>query len=326
MAVPGRPAGLCQAALACYPAHTWKRRAGRAGWRAGARAGLLPWFSSRTTPPIPGVPEDTVWQWCAEVASGLGRGEIHPVFVWPGDPSRGRIYVHLLDRSGSRAAFCKLGFDASNNTLIQHEGKALARVSAMGLESCHVPAVLLEGHLDKHAFLIVEPTPPDVRAADWSRDSLPNEIPREIQGQERRVYGEALEALHWWREARRIVANPAFSAAMDASASAGVAVGFAHGDMNRTNLLRRTGEWWLLDWERSDGSAPILADEMCMTVDAIWQSRPGSRAAMAKGLAARFGPDGPERADAVMALAFLAAAGFTPARVAIDALFPVEDR
>ena len=50
---------------------------------------------------------------------------------------------------------------------------------------------------------------------------------------------------------------------INAAVDQGIEVCLAHGDLNCTNVLlsKTNDQVWLLDWEQSDASAPILTDQ-----------------------------------------------------------------
>jgi hypothetical protein len=324
MAVPGG-SRLRLAAIGCYPAHTWKKRCVRLALGVAARTGMFSCLFPAREMTLPTVAGRELEGWLDQVGRSPDGAGLHPVFVWPADPARGRIYLHLLADDGRLVGFCKIGLDSKNNSLIGREQAALERLAEMNLALSRVPRVLASGCLNNHAYLVVEAAPADARVTDWRGDLPLGPHIAEYAGPSRQVERADLDSLDWWREARRCFAdNCGFLRALDDAARGGVAVCRAHGDLNRTNILRHgSGPVWLLDWEQSSDHAPVLTDQVCAAVDALWLSHPGDPVVCLRKLM-----EGPPfltnscPPDAVLALAFLGAAGFTPALAIIGEWFP----
>ena len=112
---------------------------------------------------------------------------------------------------------------------------------------------------------------------------------------------------------------------INAAVDQGIEVCLAHGDLNCTNVLlsKTNDQVWLLDWEQSDASAPILTDQVCMAVDKLWLANAQDASGNLKKFRDTFTyeNDAKKRAQIIMALAYLSAAGFPPALAMIDAMY-----
>ena len=325
LAVPAGHKGLWQAAIACYPAHTMKKRVVRGLLRILAGVGLLRLvFPARALSEC-GVAEVDFEDWIMELCERLDMREIHPVLVWPGDPGRGRVYAHLLDAKGKAVAFGKLGLDERNNVLIEKESRALELLESMQLKQSRVPRLLAHGELDVFTYIVVETLPAGARATDWISDPPIDENIAEYAGSPRRLEREELESLPWWSGIETALAdNVAFMQKVNAAADQGIDVSFAHGDLNCTNVLRHENDVWLLDWEQCDANAPCLTDRVCMVIDKLWLTSPDDAAGNLQKLRDAFGCENEPKTHSqiILALAFLAAADFPPAIAMIEAWYP----
>ena len=113
---------------------------------------------------------------------------------------------------------------------------------------------------------------------------------------------------------------------INAAVDHGIEVCLAHGDLNCTNILlsKSNDQVWLLDWEQSDANAPILTDQVCIAVDKLWLANAQDASGNLKKFKDTFTyeNDAKKRAQIIMALAYLSAAGFPPALAMIEAIYP----
>jgi hypothetical protein len=261
----------------------------------------------------------------------LHVAELQPVLVWPADPLRGRVYMYLLNKKGEKVGFCKLGLDARNNALIKRERQALEHLQSMELKLSRVPQLLAHGNLDGEigggAYLVVEMTPTDTRNIDWHSDAFIEANIAEYAGSGRMIERGEIASLSWWPEVtRRFVGRSALMAEINVAVDQGIEVCLAHGDLNCTNVLlsKTNDQVWLLDWEQSDASAPILTDQVCMVVDKLWLANAQDASGNLKKFRDTFTyeNDAKKRGQIIMALAYLSAAGFPPALVMMETMYP----
>jgi hypothetical protein len=334
LAVPRGAGSIWGKAIDCYPAHTAKKRLVRKVLHGFASLGLLSRIFSARKLSWPGVEDVDFEAWMSLLGGQLNMAEIQPVLVWPADPLRGRIYVYLLNKKGEKLGFCKLGLDAKNNVLIERERIALEYLQSMDLKLSRVPKLLAHGELDGGisrnvdggAYLVVEMTPEDASNVDWQSDISIEANIAEYSGSSRVVERAEVETLNWWSEVMSQFADR--SLLMDevnVAVDQGIEVCLAHGDLNCTNVLKNANddEVWLLDWEQSDHSAPILTDLVCVAVDKLWLANAEDTSGNLQKFKDTFiyENDPEKRAQIILALAYLAAAGFPPALAMMDAIY-----
>jgi hypothetical protein len=330
LAVPCGKHSLWGAAIDCYPAHTGKKRLVRKLLHGLAGIGLIRCVFPARELSLPGVGKVDFEAWVALLCEQLHLVELQPVLVWPADPLRGRVYMYLLNKEGEKVGFCKLGLDAKNNALIKREQQALEHLQSMELKLSRVPNLLAHGNLNGEmgdgAYLVVEMTPADTRNIDWRSDASIEANIAEYAGSGRMIERAEIKSLSWWPEVtRRFAGRSALMAEINVAVDQGIEVCLAHGDLNCTNVLLSgtNDQVWLLDWEQSDASAPILTDHVCMAVDKLWlaNAQDASGNLMKFRDTFRYEDDSKKRGQIIMALAYLSAAGFPPALAMIEAMY-----
>ena len=286
----------------------------------GARLDSI--VSRKQLTPVAGLTSDAFRQWLVDVMHAVTDGELYPTIVWPATADRGRIYVHLLDASGNRRAFAKLSLDPLNSRLIDNERRALERLRNAQLQRTKVPAVIACGALEDKAWLIMQPTPADARPLGAHGTVDLSENIRELGGPVQRREFSAVQGEWWWERFTTASAVPRrFVDRAHHAAASGIDVCRVHGDLNHTNLLLQRDNLWMLDWEQSSEHGPVLTDFICANIDRAW---PGIIRNPIRSLRQFLENHWNERArehqnKVVLALAFLAGAGFPPALALIKA-------
>ena len=331
LAVPCGKHSLWGVAIDCYPAHTGKKRLVRKILHGLAGVGLIRWVFPARELSLPGVGKVDFEAWMGLLCEQLHLVELQPVLVWPADPLRGRVYMYLLNKQGEKVGFCKLGLDAKNNALIKREQQALEHLQSMELKLSRVPNLLAHGNLNGEmgdgAYLVVEMTPADTRNIDWRSDASIEANIAEYAGSGRMIERAEIESLSWWPNVtRQFAGHSGLVDEINAVVDQGIEVCLAHGDLNCTNVLlsKTNDQVWLLDWEQSDASAPILTDHVCMAVDKLWLANAQDASGNLNKFrdTFRYEDDSKKRGQIIMALAYLSAAGFPPALAMIDAMYP----
>ena len=330
LAAPCGKHSLWGVAIDCYPAHTGKKRLVRKLLHVLAGVGLIRCVFPARKLFLPGVGDVDFEAWVALLGEQLHLVELQPVLVWPADPLRGRVYMYLLNKEGEKVGFCKLGLDTKNNALIKREQQALEHLQSMELKLSRVPNLLAHGNLNGEmgdgAYLVVEMTPADTRNIDWRSDASIEANIAEYAGSGRMIERAEIETLSWWPEVtRRFADHSVLMDEINAAVDQGIEVCLAHGDLNCTNVLlsKTNDQVWLLDWEQSDGNAPILTDQVCMAVDKLWLANAQDASGNLKKFKDTFTyeNDAKKRGQIIMALAYLSAAGFPPALAMIEAMY-----
>ena len=331
LAVPCGKHSLWGVAIDCYPAHTGKKRLVRKILHGLAGVGLIRCVFPARELSLPGVGKVDFEAWMGLLCEQLHLVELQPVLVWPADPLRGRVYMYLLNKEGEKVGFCKLGLDAKNNALIKREQQALEHLQSMELKLSRVPNLLAHGNLNGEmgdgAYLVVEMTPADTRNIDWRSDASIEANIAEYAGSGRMIERAEIESLSWWPNVtRQFAGHSGLVDEINAVVDQGIEVCLAHGDLNCTNVLlsKTNDQVWLLDWEQSDASAPILTDHVCMAVDKLWLANAQDASGNLNKFrdTFRYEDDSKKRGQIIMALAYLSAAGFPPALAMIDAMYP----
>jgi len=330
LAVPCGKHSLWGAAIDCYPAHTGKKRLVRKVLHGLAGIGLIRCVFPARELSLPGVGHVDFEAWVALLCEQLHVAELQPVLVWPADPLRGRVYMYLLNKEGEKVGFCKLGLDAKNNALIKREQQALEHLQSMELKLSRVPNLLAHGNLNGEmgdgAYLVVEITPSNARNIDWSSDASIEANIAEYAGSGRMIESGEIKSLSWWPNVtRQFAGHSGLMDEINAVVDQGIEVCLAHGDLNCTNVLlsETNDQVWLLDWEQSDASAPILTDHVCMAVDKLWLANAQDASGNLNKFrdTFRYEDDSKKRGQIIMALAYLSAAGFPPALAMIEAIY-----
>lgn len=305
---------MAAAAFACYPAHTAKKKLLRQALRTMHAGGLGALLSRRTTRPLREVSAEDWGQWCGSLG-----GE--PVIVWPNDPARARVYVHVLDKGGSQKVFAKLAFDEANAKLIRNERAALESVRAVSGGKFEVPRVLSSGTCPAFSHVCVSALPDGLRMLSGGDAERLESVMRVYPGSPRRVSGQELEQMAWWRAFRaKAESYPDFVRSVEARLRNGISVCRVHGDLNETNVLADGKKLWLLDWERSSSEGPVRTDEICRQADQRWAATRCDPCASVRDFrrACWDGKSAEEQTEVLAALAFLTAAEFTPVTMLVE--------
>jgi hypothetical protein len=287
--------------------------------------GLARWVWPVRKIQLPGISGEDLEGWLSAVRRDLGQDDLQPVIVWPSDPYRGRLYFYLLNLKGDKKAFCKLALDARNSALILREKEALQRLHALELIHCRLPTVLTSGLVAGQDFLVVALAPACARITDWLKDSPINNMIAEYSGKLRQLDEAALKSLDWWPGVEKLFPpGNRFRTAIDEALQGGGSVCRVHGDVNQTNILRDGEDIWLLDWEQSYEDGPALTDTICAAVDKLWLEQPNDPEGNFRKFKKQFldVSEANMKHQVVLALAFLAAARFTPAITMIHTWCP----
>ncbi len=315
LAFPHGSRSIHLASILCYPTHTWKKKLLKFAMWAAVWAGLSRWLWQTVSTPVPMLGVASIDSWLDELSENLRESCLQPVFVWPADAERGRVYVHLLDKAGVPIAFIKLALDQANNDLIRNEQCAIEKLVTMRLCKAYVPKLLGAGMVAKYSYLILEHTPRQAQIANWDKDIGIDEIIQEYAGQTRNISLAEVETSTWWQSfVGRDGSESMLNNIIEKIAVEGVDVCRIHGDFNKTNVLHVGKEVWLLDWERSC-EGPHLTDRVCAEVDQLWPlAQRNISLAVNRFRSEHWDNRGPKyRSGVLLALAFLHAVEFTPA-------------
>jgi len=309
------------AALHCFPAYTRKRKLFLIAMQMAVRTGVSSRLWKTVFSPLSVIDASVLTTWLETLSEQLHKPCLYPVFVWPADAERGRVYIHLLDQSGNRVAFVKLALDQSNIDLIQNEKSVLRQLNTARWPNVRVPKVLGEGMIQGCCYLMVESAPQQAKTIDRKNTLVIDEIISVYAGEPWRMPMVEVEKLMWWQcfMGQTQFDSKLFQTIKDVALD-GVDVCRVHGDLNQTNILLTGEEVWLLDWERSCKAAPYLTDAICAEVDLLWPiTQKNIALAFNRFRAVHWDNQGLKyRHGVLLALAFLHAADFTPATAMLE--------
>jgi hypothetical protein len=315
IALPVGPKRVRVAGLMRLQPNTLRRTLFRWGLRLAVESGLDVLLGSVPSP-LDARLEYNFAAWLEAVRSSLGERDAKAVVVWPPEPHRGRVYVHLLRPDTTPLAFAKLAFDADGDGCLAAEARALEALGTAGLKECRVPRVLDTGRFPVHRYLLLEPTPANARPVKPAHDAFPSACVQEYAGSPRVIQGNDLRQLPWWRKFRRRAGEcPRFAEEVDRLRGSPVRVCRVHGDLGPGNMVRSGPELWLLDWEQSCPQAPESTDTISyylgLRVRQVYR-RPQQAL---QAFAARYlsSESSFTRRNVLMGLAFLHGAGFAVA-------------
>ncbi len=321
MATPRSPRRLRLAALRRLHPVGHRRRTYQRAMRIAMGIGIDGLLARAVADPLKGPVDGGIGSVLREVGSLLEEPDLAAAIVWPPEAGRGRVYLHLFDRSCRPVAFAKLSLDDANDDRLDREASILTELSRAHTAALHVPAVLGRGVVAGHTVVVTEPLPSDARPIAARPDAFPAACVEAFAGEAKPVSGDGLGALSWWAAYQRHLDGHGrtFDEELRALAAGGVAVRRAHGDFGPSNIFETGEGLWVLDWEESAADAPRLADEITfdmgvnarrIATDPVGALREFARRRLRS-------VDDAGRREILMALAFRAAVGPRDARLFI---------
>ena len=308
MALPANSRQMKLAGISCYRNQTIRRAIFSWGMRLATMTGadilLFEHVDSSLEPLLPFNFADLL----DSLRESLGNPSARAVIVWPPQPDRGRVYVHLLGLDGQLLAFVKLSLDTYNDDCLLREARTLDTLRAVGLQTFRVPSVIKAGFFHKHRYLILQPIPTDAKPVKVSLDAFPTQCVKEYAGATRIVDSEQLKEFIWWQRFWEVTkAESSFAQEVRYFQKSPLRVCRVHGDLGIINMMRVNGQLWIFDWEESCDRAPHMTDEIVFFLilnQRKFIAKPfvGLRAFTKRYLS---GASQEYRQDVVMALAFL---------------------
>ena len=313
MAIPQRPRRLRLAALQRLHPVSRRRRMYQHALRLAVRLGADGLLARRVDDPL----EQVIAGGLDEVLRELGHmredAAFSAVIMWPPEADRGRVYLHLFDRTCRPVGFAKLSLNDASDERLDREASILTELSPAHTGPLHVPAVLGRGMVAGHRLVVTEPLPPDARPIPARPGAFPAACVEAFAGKAKSVSGDELSALSWWPAYRRHIdgRGRTFDEELRALAAGGFAVRRAHGDFGPSNIFETGEGLWVLDWEESAVDAPMLADEITFDLGVNARRIAANPVAALREFAHRRlgSADDARRGEILMALAFRAAAG-----------------
>jgi len=318
LATPAAPAELRLAGLMRFQTHTGRRMMFRRVMRVMMRLGLDHWFSEATSTPIDPADGFDFNAWLDQVRRDLGNPDITATIIWPSEPRRKRVYVHLFDGAANAVGFAKVAMNEENDQRLEHEALMLSDLTSRGLRLSHVPRVLADHVWQGHRYLIIEPVPDRAEAPSGAAArEFPRQTAEEFVGPTRSLNADDLPTLSWWPryERRRVPEGAAFDQELRTLAADGVRVRFQHGDFGRHNMVFVDGSRWIFDWEEACDDAPAATDELSYWTTAHLRGFMSSPLRHARMFYDKFvrGANAERRCDIMMAIAFRYSMGMSSA-------------
>ena len=185
------------------------------------------------------------------------------VLVWPGEVERKRLYVHALNESMQPVAFGKISTEVEGHDRekMSQEKEVLLRLGG-GNPRVVVPEVLGWAETHDGCYLLTTNcvAGTDSFQGEWE---LLSELMCGLVGDEVVCRArEELDGEHWWRVARKAYPNVANEVIVLVERKAGWFSRVCHGDLGPANVLRRSQQVVVLDWEECCECAPVLGDEV----------------------------------------------------------------
>jgi len=320
---------LFTAALKRYQPDTPKRALFRYWLKFAAQLHLPGIWSTVSSTQLEEVVGFRFIDWLVAVSKVFANGSPLPVFIWPPEPSRKRIYIHLLNRKGDALGFAKIAFDSENNNKLQIECETLITLARVDYKTFHVPSVIDNGEFDNNSFLIVEPVPDTVKTYRASNIGFPSEAVKEYAGPIQAVSYDQVEKKDWWnRFVQKIDEGSGFIKNLRTIATdEKIRLCRIHGDMGPSNLLQNDGQLWIIDWEESVEKGPYLTDYVSFYLALNRKQVMKKAHTVLPKMISEFssGPHYAKPIDIMMALAFLRGAKFTLASKLID-IWPEKEK
>lgn len=264
LAVPEDSKAAALAGIAKFQPFTHKRRLYRM-----LMSGLISIGAARLAAVSRANPVDSEYRfdfsmWRTELETRLGRRIAHAIVTWPPQPSRRRLYVHLLDSNLEAFAFVKVACAEEDHAKLAVEADALSVLGQLPLRRIRAPKLVHHGCFEDISFLIMEPLPAAAKPLKLAADYDSSSLTAEYRGEAKRLSASQITALSWWSQYMKAVRpeHQAFHARLLQLLPLGSEFDRAHGDLGLANIVNDGNHIWILDWESYHAVAPALADSI----------------------------------------------------------------
>lgn len=264
LAVPAVSRGVRAAAWGRYQPFTYKRVVLRRFMQLAALLRVDRIFGSPTENPFGDEDSFDFLGWLEAVRKEI-NDQAQPVVIWPPQPDRARVYVHLLDNHGRPLAFVKASLDDIEDERLRTEAEVLRALNTRRLRTFHVPVLRHEGFWKNHRYIVQEALPTTALPLPTVPGRFPRDCIEELGGPVRLAKLEEVETFDWWRRFNRVAAESArgfLDELRGLIQNDGLPVRRVHGDIGSANLAMDNGRLWVMDWEESADTGPVLTDEI----------------------------------------------------------------
>jgi hypothetical protein len=264
LAVPRISKAASLAGIAKYQPFTRKRWLYRTLTSGLIRIGASRLAAVSRANPVGGEFRFDFATWCAELELRLGRRIEHAIVTWPPQPSRRRLYVHLLDANLQAFAFVKVAFTDDGRAKLTVEADALSLLCQLPLRKIRAPKLLHHGRFEAVSFLIMEPLPAAAKPLKLTADCDGAILSAEYRGEIERFSGSEIMRLSWWTAYTQALGpeHQSFHAQLLRLLPLGTTLSRAHGDLGLANMVSDGNHIWIFDWESCHAAAPALADSI----------------------------------------------------------------
>jgi hypothetical protein len=262
LAVPQDSKAASLAGIAKYQPFTRKRRLYRMLTSGLIRIGAARLAAVSRANPVGSEFRFDFAPWRAELEVCLERRIAHAIVTWPPQPSRRRLYVHLLDANLQAFAFVKVAFAQDDHAKLAVEADALSFLGQLPLQKIRAPKLLHHGRFEEASFLIMEPLPAAAKPLKLAADCDSSMLTAEYRGEVNRLGGSEIMGLSWWTAYTRALRpeHHSFHEQLLRLLPLGTELDRAHGDLGLANMVSDGNHIWIFDWESGHAAAPALAD------------------------------------------------------------------
>jgi hypothetical protein len=252
-------ASSIKASIRCLPQGTLRGRLYALGVKMSVATGLTGLTSSRVTIPLPTPARRGILRWLEQQCSGSPVDTPHYLTViWPSQPNRRRVYVHVIDQEGHHRCFIKLSLDHVTDGLLLREATQLAKIGSFPRRHFNVPRVLGVIAAGPRIAIALSPLP-YANTTSMTPREYPHDAVAEYAGSASSLPTGDLSWLDpgnkpWMR-------SPSFRAEIE-SHPPSWRVATAHGDLGPHNMMAESGQLWIFDWESCTADAPVLTDRV----------------------------------------------------------------
>jgi 1,2-diacylglycerol 3-alpha-glucosyltransferase len=319
LALPAQQRALCRPGLACYQAHTIKRRLYQHLLSAAISLGVSRVFSSSVVAADAMTIGIDYQPWLDMLQERLGKANLQAVLTWPVQAERQRIYMNIFDERQEICAFVKIAKKLEDHPLLQAGFNALVELRVSPFQRFRLPQPLGHGVFDGCFFAIQQPLPAGVKTLNWRQNADVSPLVRELCVGRKRLNAIEIMQLSWWKKyAAKLPAGcEPFHRELVARIAGGAEVGRVHGDFGPSNMMVEKNAIWLFDWESSHPQGPVLTDVVGYFLSFSVGKAIYSPAHHAQKFAKHFlkNVDPQRRLDIMLALAFRFSSGLPDAEV-----------
>ena len=171
--------------------------------------------------------------------------DLYPVLIWSLVPNRKRYYIHFIDKLGNKVLFVKLTSCKNDYYLLKNEYKQLVKIQNKNnsIKKFNTPKVIDYGEGKEYCHLVVKSLEKDDILFHPSKNNLPVELIKEIQGTVKQINLKKIYKLKWWMqfELSKDKVIDLFQFIKNSNSNTIVKVSFVHGDFKGKYFNKQKG-------------------------------------------------------------------------------------